>query len=117
MIENLPFGGSLLGTTLFDRICKNKEPALRSPEVFKNELFGRPCIAIGSESDAVHAQHVLRVKVSAAAPGPHRCETVFLFANYSHLSQKSLSVMSLPKSQQSKADPSTGHSINLKSKK
>jgi hypothetical protein len=72
MIQNMPLGGSLLGTTLYDRMCKNQEPALRSPQVYKNELFGRPCLAISGNVDAIHPQHVLRLKPSAAAPGPNR---------------------------------------------
>ncbi len=72
IIQNMPLGGSLLGTTLYDRICKDKEPALLSPQVYKNELFGRPCMVISGDLDMIHTQHVLRVKQSAAAPGPHR---------------------------------------------
>lgn len=68
----MPLGGSLLGTTLYDRICKQKEPALLSPQVYKNELFGRPYMAIGGNIDMIHTQHVLTVKPSAAAPGPNR---------------------------------------------
>lgn len=71
-IQNMPLGGSLLGTTLYDRMCKDKEPALRSPQVYKNELFGRPYMAINGNLDMIHTQHVLRVKQSAAAPGPNR---------------------------------------------
>jgi len=71
MIQNTPLGGSLLGTTLYDRICKNQEPALLSPQVYKNELFGRPYLAIGGDFDTIHSAHALRLKSSAAAPGPN----------------------------------------------
>jgi hypothetical protein len=72
MIQNMPLGGSLLATTLYDRMCQNQEPALRSPLVYKNELFGRPSLSTGGNFDAMHSEHVLRLKPSSAAPGPNR---------------------------------------------
>ena len=77
MIQNTPLGGSLLGTTLYDRICKNQEPALLSPQVYKNELFGRPYLAIGGDFDTIHSAHALRLKSSAAAPGPNTFVPIF----------------------------------------
>ena len=63
MVHNLPLGGSLLGTTLYDRMCKAQQPALRSPQVYKNELFGRPFMAVGGNNDStIHKEHVLRLK-------------------------------------------------------
>lgn len=75
LIQNLPMGGSLLGTTLYDRMCRAQEPALRSPQVYKNELYGRPFMAVSDVADsAIHKEHALRLKPSTSTPGPHRCD-------------------------------------------
>ena len=115
-IQNMPLGGSLLGTTLYDRMCKDKEPALRSPQVYKNELFGRPFIAVGgNHDDMIHSQNVLRVKHSAAAPGPNRFVLLLLpvraqvtkFLNYSAAIRRARCL-------QSRGDPSIEQPTNLK---
>ena len=115
-IQNMPLGGSLLGTTLYDRMCRDQEPALRSPQVYKNELFGRPFIAVGgNHDDMIHSQHVLRVKHSAAAPGPNRFVLLLLpvraqvtkFLNYSAAIRRARCL-------QSRGDPSIEQPTNLK---
>jgi hypothetical protein len=144
MIQNMPLGGSLLATTLYDRMCHNEEPALRSPLVYKNELFGRPSLSTGGNFDAMHSEHILRLKPSSAAPGPNRFLLSLLPPQPSlnaHLVSRDSCDMSRCRALeqknsnhlvhffhkfaatlrasclQSKAELSTAHSTNLKSKR